>query len=73
MDDIFPVDYSKINIRTVEEVSVPPECTIGDTDITKSGYDVINSGNMGTYGIDLGWNVKVLGGVLDYGCQHLLF
>ena len=71
-DNICPGDSRKIYIRTVEDVSVPPECTIGDTDITKSGYTVINSGNMGTSGIDLGWNVKVPGGVLDYGCQHLL-
>ena len=57
MDDIFPVDYSKINIRTVEEVSIPPGRTIEDTALTKSGYAVINSGNMGIDGTGLGLHV----------------
>ena len=72
MDYIFPVDYSKIYIRTVEELSIPTYCTLRYTALTKSCYSVINSGNMGTDGTGLGLHVQVLGYVLDSGCQLVL-
>ena len=57
--------HQKTCIGTVEEVYMPPENIIGDADITGSCNDTIDSGNMCTYGTDLGQCVCALGGVFD--------
>ena len=44
---------------------MPPENIIGDADITGSCNDSIDSGNVCTYGTELGQCVCVLGGVFD--------
>ena len=46
MDGIIPCDSRKISIKSVEEVSTSPECTIGVTDLASPINVTINITNV---------------------------